>query len=123
MEEERRTHTPAVGRPSAAPAGSIGPIEATPGRAGLLRRRAPDGRLLVTRAMSEARLWDIETGRCVRTWYHSAQDHLDFTPDGEFIVDGLGLVNPVTGKRVVTYSPCTTWSSRLERIEEIRAQA
>lgn len=81
-------------------------VEVDHDRPALVVAFVPDGNSVITADQSEARLWDIATGRLVRSWYQSASD-LSVTTDGEFVVDNTGLVNLHTGKRATSYSPDT----------------
>jgi WD40 repeat protein len=73
---------------------------------------SPDGRFVVTGSQdSTAKLWDVATGKELRTFGGHSHDVLSvaFSPDGRYVVTGNGdktarLWDPATGKELRTFA-------------------
>ncbi len=71
---------------------------------------APDGKTLVTGSLyADLRVWDVASGRLLRSFVHRAEEGLEFLPDGRTLFAGGGtgsrqntvhFLDAVTGKEV-----------------------
>lgn len=65
---------------------------------------SPDGRFILVGTWSEAGLWDIRTGRLIRTFSGDHAEVVAFSPDGRYILNGMKLWDAKTGSEIRAFA-------------------